>query len=332
MATAREPDGSVQRRSVKGRQAAALVRRLRAARSVTIQQSAAPMRLPRRLGQSFAGVSPVTASVSVAPPDPSTSDLVGWWAREPVRYRYSAADLEQAERVGETSTYLVKTEQRQTTLLDGRTFTLTRDIFYEQETRRRWKQIRATDVDTGRTVPFDRLPMWLLGLYGVNRVEITPASTIVVTEGYPAADALHARGIDAVAIQSGAVNTPSENALAPLLPAQQILLWPDNDHAGAALMLDVARTLHAMGVETARIGLVRWEGGPRKGDAADVEASDRDIRALLRTAMAWSPDLRLETSTVGRLDTPRTEPQLRLDDGVRPPTPPLRAVATTEKG
>ena len=131
-----------------------------------------------------------------------------------------------------------------------------------------------------------------------------------------------------MAILSGTFILPSERALAPLLGARHIVLWPDNDSAGAHLMSRVATALHRMGARSGQITVVLWRGGPRKGDAYDFHGEAPELEALLDQAVTWDPEVRFATSSIHQLSVPRVSPQLRLSDGVQPPTPRLLQVPT----
>jgi len=125
-----------------------------------------------------------------------------------------------------------------------------------------------------------------LPLYGAERLRDLPdGAVVVVTEGEKTAKALRDRGIAAVGTVTGAAGTPGEAALRPLLRLRPIL-WPDNDATGRAHMQRVAARLRALGVQ-ARI--VDWQAAPPKGDAADFQGPDEELRALLDAAAPWEP-------------------------------------------
>jgi hypothetical protein len=131
------------------------------------------------------------------------------------------------------------------------------------------------------------LPVANLPLYRSETLSDT-AGPVVLVEGEKTCDALRARGVVAVATVTGAAATPGDEALGVLL-GRPVLLWPDNDAAGAAHMRRIAQRLRALGHGDVR--LVRWAAAPAGGDAADYCAThgDDDLRALLDGAEPWAP-------------------------------------------
>jgi hypothetical protein len=239
-----------------------------------------------------------------------------------VQRHYTDDELTDDRRVGNTEKYLVRTETRDMHLLDGRKMKIIRKVYYDRKKRLHSKELFAED-EAGAICSFNQLPMNLMPLDGLELVEIRPDKDILVTEGYPAAETLRNKGIEAVAISSGTFELPSERTLAPLLNAKHIVLWPDNDSAGGYLMSRVAKILNKMGARPGQIKLIFWRGGPRKGDAYDFTGSDEELQKLLVEAIPWSPELHFATSSIKSLSVPRISPQLRLDPGVQPPTPEL---------
>ena len=278
-------------------------------------------------GLSLCGLSPVPVSVPERLTRGSARQIDPWWHADDVRRPVADEELTEDRRVGVTSRYRIRTEEHEIALLDGRRVTAIREVYYDTATGRHSKELFAEDEE-GARLAFNSLPKNLMALEGLDHVAIGLDRDIVVTEGYPAADALRSRGIEAVAILSGTFILPSERALAPLLGARHIVLWPDNDSAGAHLMSRVATALHRMGARSGQITVVLWRGGPRKGDAYDFHGEAPELEALLDQAVTWDPEVRFATSSIHQLSVPRVSPQLRLSDGVQPPTPRLLQVPT----
>lgn len=294
-----------------------------------MRAAAASMAKPHELhktrhlaGLSLCGLSPIRVSLPERLTLSSPRQIDPWWHTDPVRRPVADEELTEDRRVGGTSRYRIRIEEREIALLDGRRFKAIREVYYDAATGRHSKELYAEDAERVRS-PFNSLPKSLMALDGLDVTEIGPARDIVVTEGYPAAEALRSRGVDAVAIISGTFVVPSERALAPLLNARHIVLWPDNDSAGAHLMSRVATALDHMGAPPGQVKLVLWRGGPRKGDAYDFTGEAAELAALLDQAVNWDPQVRFATSSIQQLTVPRVSPQLRLSDGVQPPTPRL---------
>ena len=273
-------------------------------------------------GLTLPGAASVPAQVPVNLTRGSMRDIDPWWHTEPVRRHYRDDELTEDLRVGKTDRFLVKTETRDIVLLDGRKMKTIRKIYYDKKKDLHSKVLLAED-EAGNVFDFNQIPANLMTLDRLDIVTIGPEKDVLVTEGYPAAETLRKRGVDAVAIISGTFEYPSERTLAPLLNAAHIVLWPDNDSAGVHLMSGVARILDRMGARVGQIKLVFWRDGPRKGDAYDFTGSDEELYKLLGEAVTWSPELRFATSSIKSLSVGRVSPQLRLDPGVQPPTPEL---------
>lgn len=88
-----------------------------------------------------------------------------------------------------------------------------------------------------------------LPLYGVH--DLNGDGWVVVVEGEPAADALKAAGIPAVATVTGASSTPSPEVLGALA-GRKVTLWPDADEPGRSHMESIAAELNGKALE------VRW--------------------------------------------------------------------------
>src|SRR5215212_10023121 len=86
-----------------------------------------------------------------------------------------------------------------------------------------------------------------LPLYGSERVQewSKDDTTIILTEGEKAADALLQAGFCALGTVTGAGSTPGPEALG-VLEGFEMVLWPDNDDQGRAHMERVARVLQGV--------------------------------------------------------------------------------------
>lgn len=118
-------------------------------------------------------------------------------------------------------------------------------------------------------------------LYWAQPPAAIPAGApLVGCEGEKAAAAVRAQGGYAVAFVGGASGTPAAAVLDALAP-YRLILWPDNDDAGQALMCRVAAGLLARGAA------VRWltvPDLPVKGDAADYDGTPEALAALVAAA------------------------------------------------
>ena len=112
-------------------------------------------------------------------------------------------------------------------------------------------------------------------LYRLHELAKNPDAPVVVVEGEWAADHLAAVGV--LACTSGAADS-ARAAQWRHLAGRDVLIWPDNDEAGARYGDEVASLLVALGcrvrvVDAAVLGL------PRKGDAVDWLAAHPDATA-----------------------------------------------------
>jgi AAA domain len=130
------------------------------------------------------------------------------------------------------------------------------------------------------------MPLTSLPLYGIHELA-ADSPYVIVTEGEPARDALHAAGIPAVATVTGAKVIPADEVLKLLLPYQTVALWPDNDAAGAAHMANIKSALVSLGHRDCR--LIVWPEAPEKGDAGDffkMGGTAHECRRLVDGAVA----------------------------------------------
>lgn len=251
-----------------------------------------------------------------------------WWSDEDVRKFDVPANVSSiVPSSAEAGSPRVIDEKVKTIkLLDGREVKAIRQVLYDPKTRTRSKRY-WTEKEDGSRVDFDAIPKNLIPLYRIDEANIDETTTVVVVEGTPATDRLRELGFEAVGTMTGAFMSPSERAMAPLLDAKNVILWPDNDSVGAQHMQKVARRLSGMGVKDIRIA--RWRGGPRKGDAADFEGSADDVRELLRQARTWSKSDPVSTDGVVHLRRFGYATQLRLPSRLKPPSPELTDSSAT---
>lgn len=133
-----------------------------------------------------------------------------------------------------------------------------------------WRQPDGTLGLTG--TPVSELP-----LFGINRLDGL-TSTVVVTEGEKACQALLDIGVAAVGTVTGAATAPCDRVLAEL-GGREVLLWPDADAIGRTHMATIAERLTDI---AASVRIVEPPEGVEAGwDAADAVAEGRDIAALL---------------------------------------------------
>ncbi|MFT6046473.1 MAG: hypothetical protein ACI9WC_002179 [Arenicella sp.] len=244
-----------------------------------------------------------------------------WWRHDEVE-KY---DIPSANDNINASPELLDEAKRRMLLLDGREVTSIRQVFYDHSIKKRFKRFWAEFKD-GTQLPFSSIPTNLIPLYGIDTTGIPPDSIAILVEGASAADALKLHAYQAFGTSTGALATPSERALEPLLVAKSIVLWPDNDSAGVHHMQNVAKRLRGMGAKNIKI--VRWLGGPRKGDAADIKGGKDEIDQLLRAAKTWDEDSAISNDYIVKLRTFGFVSQLRLPQRVAPPSPKL---VVTEK-
>lgn len=136
-------------------------------------------------------------------------------------------------------------------------------------------------------------------LYGLEMLDQYPdVSTVVITEGEKAADALNAIGFLALATVCGAASVPSRDALANLA-GRRVILWPDADPApdpvqpdrypdgkGRWHMNEIAAILTDLDIE---VSIVEWPEAPSHGDAADLIEPGCDTPAAVKDAVQLVP-------------------------------------------
>lgn len=116
-----------------------------------------------------------------------------------------------------------------------------------------------------------------LPLYRLGDVLAAPLVTpVFLCEGEQAADALAARGYVTVSLSGGAGQTDFGTAL-NVLHGRVVVLWPDNDQKGQALMQRVARALQGRAAEVRVLDVPNL---PAKGDAFDFFDAGRTVEEL----------------------------------------------------
>lgn len=125
----------------------------------------------------------------------------------------------------------------------------------------------------------------MLPLYGAERLREHVDEAVIVVEGEKSADAVLARGFNAVGTACGASVTPGDKALRPLLDHHPVILWPDNDVQGASHMNHIGTPVASLGATDVRI--MDWPDAPQKGDAGDFCGSDEELVALLAASRSF---------------------------------------------
>jgi hypothetical protein len=131
-------------------------------------------------------------------------------------------------------------------------------------------------------------------LYNLDKIAARPDTPIVISEGEKVADAAARIFPEFVATTScGGANAAAQSDWAPLA-GRRVLVWPDNDEAGAKYALEVAAILAALECDVETIdaaALAAIDGGargpevdPKGWDAADAIAEWGDTEALRQAA------------------------------------------------
>lgn len=115
------------------------------------------------------------------------------------------------------------------------------------------------------------IPMHEMPLYGLQNVLQSPDAPVWVVEGEKAQQACISRGLVAVCLAGGASQNAFGNALDPLMD-RDVILWPDNDAPGQALMAKIAGIIPQ--AKYVRPAL------PEKGDAHDYFAQGGTVDGL----------------------------------------------------
>ena len=280
-----------------------------------------PLRRRHVRGLAF-GVSTAKAlvSASVVRRDVFFSDP--WWSRAEARKTdtlSSASSKPGSKSSGsdakrpDGSTVVTETSYS-VTLLDGRKATHIRRVL-TTATGRRFKEF-LIQLDDKRFVSIADIAA-VLPLFNIEAIDPRNAPEVIVTEGVAAAQALIGMGFAAVGTLTGALHTPSRQALEPLARAETIYLWPDNDSVGVQHMERIAERLKALGAS--EIKVIRWQGGPRKGDAADFQEGVPGVQAFMKAARSWTPGSSLRNRGQLAINMPRLPVTLGLPRGARSP-------------
>lgn len=128
-------------------------------------------------------------------------------------------------------------------------------------------------------------------LYGLDRLAARPDAPVLVVEGEKAADAADILFPDFVSITSPGGSKAAVKADWSPLVGRHVVIWPDNDDAGARYAGEVTAAAEAAGA--ASVCVVALPGGlPPKWDLADdfpTGLSFPDIEAALRGARGAEP-------------------------------------------
>lgn len=238
-----------------------------------------------------------------------------WWTDEEVIKK----DIPENIPANSPNLILLNEKVEPLTLLNGTKIKLVRQVVFDIKDQKRAKNFWVLNEEEKR-IKFTSIPKKLLPLHGISLVEIKRENPVILTEGGNPAAYLRDNNFIAVGTLTGALVAPSDIALQPLLKAQTIYLWPDNDRVGAQHMNKTAFRLNSMGAKDIRI--VKWIDGPRKGDAADFSENVDEIKKLLADATRWSRDIPISSNGVVQLKVTKTDVGLRLKPGSK--TPPAR--------
>ncbi len=238
-----------------------------------------------------------------------------WWHHSEVKKtlpKLTASEAAALETRPDGSKILSETCHRMT-LLDGRDVAQIRRVLLSPRQRRikefSFQLAGGAVISVAEVAPF-------LPLFGMERIDPKMHPDVIVTEGAAATEALIGMGLAAVGTLTGALHTPSREALEPLRNFQTIFLWPDNDSIGVRHMERIAQRLHTLGAKNIRV--IRW-AGPRKGDAADFQEAEVGVRALMKEARVWKADSKVRNRGQLVLKSPRVPVSLELPLGVRAP-------------
>lgn len=142
-----------------------------------------------------------------------------------------------------------------------------------------------------RGVGLGELSIEELPLYNLELLIEEPDEPVYVVEGEKAADICVEHGLIAVALGGGASQKNFGRCLEPLL-SRTVILWPDNDDPGAALMARIAAILP-------RAKFLHPKGLPPKGDAADFFAAERTVEEIRSLTKDPEPVVRFKTEDAG---------------------------------
>ena len=132
----------------------------------------------------------------------------------------------------------------------------------------------------------------------IYRARLTGDGPLVVCEGEKCADALAARGLDAIGIVTGAPTVPNVEALADCR-GRDVLLWPDDESVGRKLMIGVgALLLGAASVRTVDPTIIGVHDAAdwRPGPGVEVGAA---LAEAASTQAPPEPDMLLAPGALG---------------------------------
>lgn len=150
-------------------------------------------------------------------------------------------------------------------------------------TGKRKKTFRPTDARGEPRMPEPR-PLYRLP-------QVVGAATVVLVEGEKAADALSSAGVAATSAMGGAKADPAKTDWTPLA-GKTVIVWEDNDAAGAGLCERVAPHLEALGCTVSKAAIPRDK--PPTWDAADAVAEGADLAAILHPPSQPEPPPKLQ--------------------------------------
>ena len=142
------------------------------------------------------------------------------------------------------------------------------------------KQYRPWDVASRQMRMPDPRPLYHLPA-------VAKADTVVLVEGEKCADALMQLGIVATTAMGGAATALAKIDWSPL-SGKTVIVWPDNDEAGAKYANAVIPKLLSIDARVRRIHVP--EDKPQKWDAADAVTEGIDVQSLLANAMPVTSD------------------------------------------
>ncbi len=156
-----------------------------------------------------------------------------------------------------------------------------------------------------------------LPLYRSEKLVLVPSkSTVYVTEGEKAADALGLLGVHSLATVCGAAACPTVAALKPYA-GYRLILWPDNDDAGRTHMQRVARAAVEGGAEVA---VLSWPEAKDKQDAAEFVDQGGTAESLAKLPVVrftendlWRADLADVTASGDGNDKPLSAPEVTVE-------------------
>ena len=151
-----------------------------------------------------------------------------------------------------------------------------------------WRQAHQQWGDRG--VGLGDLSISELPLYNLDLVLQEPDEVVYLCEGEKAADVCVEHGLIAVALGGGAAQKDFGHSLEPLA-TRTVVLWPDNDDAGAALMGRIAAVLP-------KARFLNPPGMPLKGDADDYFEAGRTVGEIRELTKEPEPTARADEDGV----------------------------------